>query len=78
MLFYWSICCNLEVRLRVVKAESVLQRERLLQQGLKLNVYYREGRGDVLGEVLALTAWRYLRCFYVVGDILLKYCVVYG
>ena len=74
----WTRCCNLVGRLIVVKAESVLSRLIGLRQVLDLNVYDVEVRGVAFGEVLALTDQIYMWYFCVVGEILLKYCVVDG
>ena len=56
----------------------MLSRKRGICQGVDLDVYSGEGRGDVFVEDLSLATQRSLRCFRVIKEILKKSCVVDG
>ena len=78
LIYCWTICCNSEGRLIVAIAALVLSRKRGICQGVDLDVYSGEGRGDGFVEDLSLATQRSLRCFRVIKEILKKSCVVDG
>ena len=78
LIYCWTRCYNLEERFIVVKAALVLSREEVLRWFLDFNLGDGEEKGDFFGEALDLVARRSLQCFFVVGDIFWKSCVVDG